>query len=100
MARSRAALPAASACALLLPGTEAGAQQRFPARPVIYIAPFGPGSGNDVIARIVQEPGFKAKMNQLGSDTVGSTPEEYDAFNKAEIARWIKVARDGGIKPE
>ena len=47
-----------------------------------------------------RSPTGTAKDRQNGVDGVGSTPEEYDAFNKTEIARWIKVARDGGIKPE
>lgn len=35
-----------------------------------------------------------------GADPVGSTPEEHDAFVKAEIARWIKVAKEAGIEPQ
>jgi tripartite-type tricarboxylate transporter receptor subunit TctC len=26
--------------------------------------------------------------------------ETFDAFYKSEVARWLKVARDAGIKPE
>lgn len=37
---------------------------------------------------------------EQGADPVGSTPEEYEAFNRAEIARWIKAAREAGIQPE
>ena len=51
-------------------------------------------------ARAVQEPGFRAKMNQLGADTVGSTPEEWGKFMEAEIAKWGKIARVAGLKPE
>lgn len=32
---------------------EANAQQSYPRRPITYVVPYGPGSGNDVIARIV-----------------------------------------------
>jgi tripartite-type tricarboxylate transporter receptor subunit TctC len=35
-----------------------------------------------------------------GADPVGSTPEEYEAFNRSEIARWQKVAREANIAPE
>jgi tripartite-type tricarboxylate transporter receptor subunit TctC len=31
---------------------------------------------------------------------VANTPEQHDAFNKAEIAKWIKVVRAAGIQPE
>src|SRR5450759_4527613 len=35
-----------------------------------------------------------------GVDAISNTPEENDAFNRSEIARWLKVAKEGGIKPE
>ena len=31
-----------------------------------------------------------------GYDIVGSTPEQLDAFIKAEIVRWAKVVKDSG----
>jgi tripartite-type tricarboxylate transporter receptor subunit TctC len=33
----------------------AACAQNYPSRPITLIAPFGPGSGNDVIARIVAQ---------------------------------------------
>jgi tripartite-type tricarboxylate transporter receptor subunit TctC len=33
-----------------------------------------------------------------GADPVGSTPEEYEAFNRSEIARWTKIVKQVGIK--
>jgi len=35
-----------------------------------------------------------------GAEVVASTPDQHDAFNRAEIAKWIKVAREAGIQPE
>ena len=55
---------------------------------------------NAAMVQAVKQPPTVKSFLENGVDGVGSTPEEYDAFNKAEIARWIKVARDGGIKPE
>lgn len=55
---------------------------------------------NKQVVRIVQEPGFKAKMNQMGSDTVGSTPEEWGRFIEVEIGKWAKIAKAAGLKPE
>jgi len=37
---------------------------------------------------------------KFGATTVGSTPAEFDAFLKAERARWRKVIADNGIKLE
>ncbi len=55
---------------------------------------------NAAMVQAVKLPATQKSFLENGVDGVGSTPEEYDAFNRVEIARWIKVARDGGIKPE
>ncbi len=39
-------------------------------------------------------------LAEQGADPVGSTPEEFAAFMRNEIAKWIKVARDSSIQPE
>jgi tripartite-type tricarboxylate transporter receptor subunit TctC len=55
---------------------------------------------NKQVVRVVQEPGFKAKMNQMGSDTVGNSPQVWRQFIESEIAKWAKVAKVAGLKPE
>jgi len=55
---------------------------------------------NAAMVQAVRQPATVKSFLENGVDGVGSTPEEYDAFNRTEIARWIKVARDGGIQPE
>ena len=55
---------------------------------------------NAAMVQAVKQPATVKSFLENGVDGVGSTPEQYDEFNKTEIARWIKVARDGGIKPE
>jgi tripartite-type tricarboxylate transporter receptor subunit TctC len=55
---------------------------------------------NAAMVQAVRLPASRKLFIDNGVDAVGSTPEEYDAFNRSEIARWIKVAREGGIKPE
>lgn len=55
---------------------------------------------NAAMAQAVRLPASQKLFIENGVDAVGSTPEEYDAFNRSEIARWIKVTREGGIKPE
>jgi tripartite-type tricarboxylate transporter receptor subunit TctC len=55
---------------------------------------------NAAMVQAVRLPASQKLFIDNGVDAVGSTPEEYDAFNRSEIARWIKVAREGGIKPE
>jgi len=42
----------------------------------------------------------RKRLSDEGAEPVGSTPEEYDKFTRAEIEKWIKVARGAGIQPE
>ena len=42
----------------------------------------------------------RAKFAALSLDIVASTPREFDAHLKAELAKWGKVVKAAGIKPE
>jgi tripartite-type tricarboxylate transporter receptor subunit TctC len=53
---------------------------------------------NQAFIRIVGMPDVKERVAALGSDLVTSTPEEFDAFVKRELAVWSKVVKDVGIK--
>lgn len=46
------------------------------------------------------DPAVNNRLAGLGAERVGSTPEEHAAFTKSEIAKWMKVTREAGIKPE
>jgi tripartite-type tricarboxylate transporter receptor subunit TctC len=52
------------------------------------------------LLKALADPGVRNNLSGQGADPVGNTPEAYDAFNKTEIAKWIKVAREAGIEPE
>ena len=52
------------------------------------------------IAKIIAQPDMKARLAELGYDPVASTPEEFAARIKVEIATWAKVIRAANIKPE
>jgi tripartite-type tricarboxylate transporter receptor subunit TctC len=49
-------------------------------------------------ARILQMPDVKARLSDLGADPVGSTPEQFAAHIKAEIAKWAKVIKDAHVE--
>jgi tripartite-type tricarboxylate transporter receptor subunit TctC len=34
----------------------------------------------------------------MGMEPVGSTPEQFDAYIRAEIAKWAKVVKASGAK--
>jgi tripartite-type tricarboxylate transporter receptor subunit TctC len=50
--------------------------------------------------KAVNAPEVREKLQGLGADPVGSTPEQYAAFIQAEIAKWAKVIKAAGIKGE
>ncbi len=52
------------------------------------------------IAAIVQSTELRQRFAADATDAVGSTPEEFAAFLKSEVARWSKVARDADIRAD
>jgi tripartite-type tricarboxylate transporter receptor subunit TctC len=54
---------------------------------------------NREIVKILAQPDMKERLATLGFDPIGSTPEQFGARIKSELATWTKVIRDAGIKP-
>ena len=52
------------------------------------------------IVKVLNAPDIRQKLQDLGADPVGNTPEQYTAFMQAEIAKWTKVIKAAGIKGE
>ena len=52
------------------------------------------------IARVLQLSDVKERLSNLGADPAPTTPEEFDAQVRAEVAKFGKIVRDAGIKPE
>jgi tripartite-type tricarboxylate transporter receptor subunit TctC len=55
---------------------------------------------NRELVKIMQLPDVRARINASGFDPLSSTPEELDAFSKAEYAKWAKVVRTAGVRVE
>jgi tripartite-type tricarboxylate transporter receptor subunit TctC len=55
---------------------------------------------NAEVVRILASPELKERFVAMGAELVSSTPEAFDAYIKAEIAKWGKVIQGVGIKPE
>lgn len=55
---------------------------------------------NNEIVRIVNLPDVRSRIVDLGAEPVANNPAAFDAFQKAEMARWAKVIRDSGAKAE
>jgi tripartite-type tricarboxylate transporter receptor subunit TctC len=52
------------------------------------------------LVKALNDPKVKDNLAKQGAEVVASTPEDYDRFNRAEIAKWIQVAAAAGIMPE
>jgi tripartite-type tricarboxylate transporter receptor subunit TctC len=50
--------------------------------------------------KALADPGVRGKLDAQGFDVVGSTPEEFLAFARAESEKWAKVIRDYNIRVE
>ena len=49
------------------------------------------------VARVLQLPEVRTRLSADGAEPVGSAPEEFAAYIRAETAKWSKVVRDSGI---
>jgi tripartite-type tricarboxylate transporter receptor subunit TctC len=55
---------------------------------------------NTELVRILKLPAVQERLVADGADAVPSTPDEFGAFIRAEIAKWAKVVKAGGIRIE
>ena len=52
------------------------------------------------LKRVVDDPRVRQQLAKEGADIGGSSSAEAAAYLKADIARWAKVIRETGVKPE
>lgn len=52
------------------------------------------------VARALKMPDIRNKLIKLGADPVGSTPEEFAAYMRAETAKWARVVKASGAKQD
>jgi tripartite-type tricarboxylate transporter receptor subunit TctC len=52
------------------------------------------------VARIVELADVKERLRALGADPAPTTPEEFDLYIRGEVAKFQKIVKDAGIKPE
>jgi tripartite-type tricarboxylate transporter receptor subunit TctC len=55
---------------------------------------------NTELDRLLKLPEVRERMQTLGLDPAGGTPEAFAAFVKADIARWAKVIKETGVHVE
>jgi tripartite-type tricarboxylate transporter receptor subunit TctC len=55
---------------------------------------------NTEMVKILTSPEVKERISRSGVDVVAGTPEHFNGFLKAEVARWAKVINEAGIKAD
>ncbi len=55
---------------------------------------------NAEILRALKLPEVKERLENVGFEIVGGTPEAFGAYIKSEIAKWAKVVKASGVKAE
>ena len=50
------------------------------------------------IARTMRDAGVVAKLKEVGTEAVGSTPEELDRFNRDQLALYRRIVQDPRLK--
>jgi len=55
---------------------------------------------NQALVRIINLPDIRARLLDLGADIVGDTPDQFEAFMKAELVKWSKLIKDTGVRLE
>ncbi|WP_270935936.1 Bug family tripartite tricarboxylate transporter substrate binding protein [Falsiroseomonas oryzae] len=55
---------------------------------------------NQEVAAALAQPAFRARLESIGVDPAASTPAEFAAFVARDRARWTRLVRDAGIRPD
>ena len=55
---------------------------------------------NGELVKVLEMPDVKSSIAAAGFGPMKSTPEELDAFGKAELAKWAQVAKSAGVRIE
>jgi tripartite-type tricarboxylate transporter receptor subunit TctC len=65
------------------------------------------GVSKDIIARLNAEivqvmelPDIRTKLPPLGLEPMTNTPEQFGTYMRSEIAKWAKVVRESGARPD
>ena len=53
-----------------------------------------------VLAKPLNDPAIRKQMEAIGYEVSGDGPAKFAAFLRAETAKWAKVAKAAGIRPE
>jgi len=55
---------------------------------------------NTEVARALREPDARERLYSIGAEPMDNTPEEFQAYINAEMAKWAKVVKTAGIRAD
>jgi tripartite-type tricarboxylate transporter receptor subunit TctC len=55
---------------------------------------------NAELTKIVAETPVAARLFTMGVENVPMTPAQFADFQRAELAKWAKIVKDGNVRPE
>ena len=55
---------------------------------------------NSAVVKGIKAPDTVESFAQMGAEAMGTTPEQTVEFLRTELARWARVVRDSGARPE
>lgn len=55
---------------------------------------------HDEIVKLLKTPEMTKRLNDLGLEPIGSSPQAFAAFIRSENVRWAQIAREANIKLE
>jgi tripartite-type tricarboxylate transporter receptor subunit TctC len=50
--------------------------------------------------KVLADPEIRKRMTDVGADPTGNTPDQFARFIRDDQAKWAKLMREAGIKPE
>jgi tripartite-type tricarboxylate transporter receptor subunit TctC len=52
------------------------------------------------VARVLKVPEMRDRFIAQGADPVGSTPDEFAAYMRAETAKWARLVKTSGARAD
>lgn len=67
--------------------------QPYPNRPLRIVVPAE-------TVKALQAGELRERLNQLGFEVIGSTPEAFGALIRSETVRWAQIIRESGARAD